>query len=236
MVLAFAGFALAQSQSSDWKFTVYPILAWVPTSIGIDVNVPTDIGGGGGGGQIERGKIVDSRFDGAFMGGFSATNRTWRIDTDFLWAAVGGDRKDSPKLIVDTDLIYGHGSLGFKIYKELFVTAGVRRLALKYHIQIADVARFTQKPGLWDPLVGVAYHHVGEKFEAHGLLDFGGFGVGSDSEFATSLRLDWKPVRRFGLTAGYSYLRLKFTHEAANRTLKATQTLAGPVVGIGLYF
>ena len=84
--------------------------------------------------------------------------------------------------------------------------------------------------------MGIAWHHVGDKLEFHGLLDVGGFGVGSDSEFGTSLRMDWKPVRHFGLTAGYSYLRFKFSHELAGKTLEASQTLSGPVLGIGLYF
>jgi hypothetical protein len=29
---------------------------------------------------------------------------------------------------------------------------------------------------------------------------------------------------------------LEFSHELAGRTLEATQTLSGPVVGFGLYF
>ena len=239
VLLASTGAVLAQGASSaaspsskDWKFSIYPILAWVPTNIGIDVNVPIEGGGGGG----IQGEIADSRFDGAFLGGFSATNGTWRVDTDFVWAGVGGDRPDSPNLTVDADLFYGHGSIGRQVYKELFVTGGVRRLALKYVIQIADQPEFTRKPGLWDPIVGVAWHHVGDKVEFHGLVDVGGFGVGSDSEFATSLRMDWKPIRHFGLTAGYSYLRLKFSDELAGKTLEATQTLSGPMLGIGLYF
>ncbi len=235
IVLACAGSAAAQSQAGDWKFNVYPILAWLPVNIGIDVNVPTDIGGGGGGGT-QGGEIVDSRFDGAFLGGVSATNGTWRVDTEVLWAAVGGDRPDSPNLTVDADVIYGRGAVGFKIFKDLFAHGGVRRFALKYDIQIADIPRFTRKPGLWDPIVGVGYHHVGEKFEAHGVLEGGGFGVGSDSEFAAGFKLDWKPTRHFGLAGGYNYLRFRFTHEVASKTLEATQTLSGPVVGIGLYF
>jgi hypothetical protein len=246
LVLVMAGSALAQSatppsasQPDGWKFTVYPVLAWVPTNIGIEVNVPTDGGGGGGGGGEGggiSGEIVDSRFDGAYLGGFSATNGTWRIDVDGLWAAVGGDRVDLPNLTVDVDFIYGHGSVGRSVYKDLYVTAGIRRIALKYDITIADVPPLTRKPGLWDPLVGIAYHRVGDKLELHGLLDVGGFGVGSDVEFGGSFRVDWKPVRHFGLTAGYTYLLLEFSHELAGKTLEAKQTLSGPVVGIGLYF
>jgi hypothetical protein len=239
IALASAGSALAQSappagnQSKDWKFAVYPLLAWVPTNIGLELNVPID----GGGGDVIHGEILDSGLDGAFLAGFSATNGIWRIDADGLWAAFTGDRPELPNLTVDVDFYYGHGSLGRQIYKELFVTGGIRRLALKYDIKIDDLAEFTRKPGLWDPLVGVAWHHVGDKLEFHGLLDVGGFGVGSDSEFGGSFRMDWKPVRHFGLTAGYNYLRLKFSDElAGGKTLEANQTLSGPGVGIGLYF
>lgn len=239
IVFAMAGPALAQSassgagQSDGWKFSIYPLLAWVPTNIGIEVNVPIE---GGGGGGSQHGEILNSQLDGALLAGFSATNGTWRIDADGLWAAFGGDRPDLPNLTVDVDFYYGHASGGRQIYKDLYVTAGVRRLALKYDISIANQPNFTRKPGLWDPLVGVAWHRVGEKLEFHGLLDVGGFGVGSDSEFGASGRLDWKPFRHFGLTAGYNYLRLNFSDERAGKTLEATQTLSGPVVGIGFYF
>jgi hypothetical protein len=233
VVLALASPVFAQT--GDWKFSVYPVLAWIPINIGIDVNVPIDIEGGGGG-SVERTKILDSRFDGAFLGGFAATNGLVRIDADVLWAAVGGDRPDSPNLTVDADVIYGRGTFGVRLYKDLFAHGGVRRFALKYDIQIADLARFTRKPGLWDPIVGIGYHHVGEKFEAHGILEGGGFGVGSDSEFGAGFKLDWKPVKHFGLTGGYNYLQFKFKHDAANRTLEVKQTLSGPVAGIGLYF
>ena len=239
-LMALAGTASAQSKPGGWKFTVYPVLAWVPTNIGIDVNVPRDIAGGGGntggGNDTERASIVDSRFDGAFLGAFSATNGTWRVDTDFVWLAVGGDRPDLPNLEVDADLIYGHGSLGYSVYKDLFVTAGIRRLALKYTISIADLPEFERKPGLWNPLVGLGYHHEGEKLEVHAGLDVGGFGAGAEIDFGLMGRLDWKPFRHFGLTAGYSYRHLEFEDEVAGKTLKVTQSMSGPVAGIGIYF
>ena len=220
VVLALASPVFAQSQPGDWKFNVYPVLAWLPINIGIDVNVPIDIGGGGGG-SIERAKILDSRFDGAFLGGFAATNGLFRVDADVLWAAVGGDRPDSPNLTVDADVIYGRGTFGVRLYKDLFAHGGVRRFALKYDIQIADLARFTRKPGLWDPIVGIGYHHVGEKFEAHGVLEGGGFGVGSDSEFGAGFKLDWKPVKHFGLTGGYNYLQVQVQARRRHQTLEA---------------
>ena len=64
------------------------MLGWVPLGIGIDVEVPPGDGGGNGG----AGEIIDGRFDGAFLGGFSASKGRFRVDADLVWAAVGGDR------------------------------------------------------------------------------------------------------------------------------------------------
>ncbi len=234
-----AGPAAAQTQApttggknDGWRVAVYPVLAWVPLSIGMDVSVPpSDTGGDGGGG-----KIVDSRFDGAFFGGVSADNTVWRVDADGLWAAFGGDRPERPILKVDVDVIYFHAVAGRAVAKDFYVTGGVRRLALKYDIKLGDRPDFSRKPGVWDPIVGLGYHRVGEKLEFHGVFEGGGFGVGTDVELNGSFRADWKPVRHFGLTAGYNLLYFKLTNTVLNRDFTVTQTVHGPIVGIGLYF
>src|SRR5262245_52706714 len=85
----------------EWHTTVYPILAWVPLGIKIDVNVPP-IGGDGGGSGDSGGsaEIVDSRLDGAFFGGVAASNGTWRVEGYGLWASFGGERPERPFLDV----------------------------------------------------------------------------------------------------------------------------------------
>jgi hypothetical protein len=243
VAVATAGAAGAQTQapagsgqSEGWKVTIYPILAWIPMGIGIDVDVPPADGAGGGAGAGGGGKIIDGRFDGAFLGGFSVSRGIWRIDADGLWAAVGGDRPQNPKLTVDVDIIYAHATGGVRVYKDLSVTAGVRRYALKYDVMLADYPDFQRKPGLWDPLVGLRWDHVGQKLEAHATFDGGGFGVGADVDVAGSFRLDWKPVTHFGLTGGYNILYFKASHTVRDRTFTFKQTLHGPIVGFGLYF
>ena len=211
------------------------MLAWVPISIGIDVNVPP-VSGGGGSGPDFGGKIVDGRFDGAFFGGMSLSKGLWRIDADFLWAAVGGDRLERPILRVDVDTIYGHASGGIKVFSDIYATVGVRRMALKYDIDLAG-RQFERKPGLWDPLIGVGWHHqAGNKLDLHATFEGGGFGVGADSDFSAGARLDWKPTTHFGIVAGYSLLTFKLSHTVGDRTFTAKQTIHGPTVGIGLYF
>jgi hypothetical protein len=217
--------------TGGWDVAIYPVLVWIPLGIGIDVEVPPDGGNGGG-----SGSIVDGRFDGAYLGGLSASNGRWRIDADVIWAAIGGDRIERPRLTVDADIIYGHGMVGWAVAKDLYLTGGVRRLALKYDINLGDLPDFSRKPGVWDALVGVGWHRVRRTFEIHGAFEGGGFGAGADVDLGATLRADWKPIPHFGITAGYSVLYFKVSDTVADRTFTVKQTLHGPVAGIGFYF
>jgi hypothetical protein len=223
--------ARAPSAPEGWDVAVYPILAWVPLGIGIDVDVPPINGDAGGSGEI-----IDTRFDGAFLAGVTASNGTWRIEGDAIWAGVGGDRAERPLLTVDLDLIYGHANLGLRVAPDLYLTAGVRRLALKYDITLGELPHLSRKPGVWDPLVGIGWHRSGSTIEWHASFEGGGFGAGADVDLAGTVRMDWKPVRHFGLTAGYNVLYLKVSDTVAGRTVVVEPTVHGPVVGIGFYF
>jgi hypothetical protein len=225
------GAAAAQAGQEGWDVTVYPILVWVPIGIGIDVDVPPFDNESGAAGDI-----VDSRLDGAFFGGITVSNGTWRIEGDGIWAGFGGDRVDRPQLTVDMDVIYGHANLGRRVAPNLFLTAGVRRLVLKYDITLGELPRFSREPGLWNPLVGIGWHHTGPTIEWHASFEGGGFGVGADVDLAGTVRMDWKPVRHFGFTGGYNVLYLKVTDTAAGRAVTVKPMAHGPVLGIGFYF
>jgi hypothetical protein len=225
------GRAVAQQVGEGWQTNVYPILVWVPLGIGMDVELPPVDGGSG-----DRASIADGRFDGAFLAGAAATNGTWRVAGNVIWAGVGGDRVERPALSVDADIIYGYGTVGHAVARNLFVTAGVRRLALKYVVRLGDRPEFERKPGVWDPLVGLAYQRIGKVLEVHANFDGGGFGAGADVDLGGTFRIDLKPTRHFGFTAGYTMLYLKLTDTVADRDFTVEQTLHGPVAGIGFYF
>ena len=221
----------AQAVADGWNISVYPIFLWVPVDIGIDVDVPPFNGDGGAAGQI-----VESQLDGAFFGGVTASNGVWRIEGYGIWAAFGGDRPERPFLTVDLDLIYGDGRIGRRVARDLYVTGGVRRLALNYDITVGSLPRFSRKPGVWDPLVGVGWHRVNPKMEWHAAFEGGGFGAGADVDLGATFRVDWKPVRHFGLAGGYNFLYLKVSDSVAGRTVIVKPTVHGPSLGIGLYF
>jgi hypothetical protein len=232
------GIAAAQADKApgDLKVSIYPILIWVP-AFTTTTNVPPFPDTPGGPDQPGGGGSTGPSFDGAALFGFSLEKARWRLDTDGIWAALVSER-ERPLLTVDLDVIYAHVSTGVKVYKDLYVTGGVRRILLKYDISLENrTQHFTREPGLWDPLVGVAWHSpAGSRIVLHFSVEGGGFGVGADADVSTSARADFKLTRHFGFTAGYSLLHLKLSDTVGQRTLEVKQTLHGPVVGVGLYF
>jgi hypothetical protein len=222
--------------SDDMKVSVYPILLWVPaftatTTVPPFPDTPNgpDLPGGTG--------STSASFDGAALAGFSIEKANWRIDADGIWAALVTQR-ERPLLHVDLDVLYGHVSGGVKVYKGLFVTGGVRRLALQYDIQLGDRPQhFIRKPGIWDPLVGLAWHSaLGSRVALSVIGEGGGFGAGADVDLGGAVRVDLKIARHVGLALGYSVLYLKLSDTVLQRTFEVKQTLHGPVVGLGLYF
>ena len=222
--------------SSDMKVSIYPVFVWVP-AFSATTNVPSfpdvpdgpDLPGGSG--------STSASFDGAALAGFSIEKSRWRVDVDGIWAALGTQR-DRPLLNVDLDLIYGHATGGVEVANGLYVTGGVRRLALKYDIELGDRLRhFVRKPGIWDPLVGLAWHGAaGSRLTLHVAGEGGGFGAGADVDLAGSVRTDLKLTKHFGLALGYSVLYLKLSDTALQRTFEVKQTLHGPTFGLGFYF
>ena len=76
----------------------------------------------------------------------------------------------------------------------------------------------------------------GHAVDWHASFEGGGFGVGADVDLAGTIRMDWKPVRHFGLTGGYNILYMKVADTVAGRPVILEPMLHGPVVGFGLYF
>ncbi len=227
--------APATKDPNDLKVAIYPLLVWVPT-FGANADVPSfpDVPGGpdlpGGSGS------TSSSLEGAALAGFALQKAWWRVDMDGIWGAMTTTR-ETPLLEVDLDIIYWRGAGSVKVYKDLYVMAGVRRLTLKYDIKLGARPSFIRKPGLWDPLVGLGWHgDLGPKWEVHLTGEGGGFGVGADVDLSAVARADWKMARHVGLTFGYSVLYLKVSDTVGQRTLTVKQTLQGPIAGLGLYF
>ena len=228
--------AAPAAASDDIKISIYPILLWVPafsasTTVPPFPDVPNgpDLPGGSG--------STSASLDGAALAGLSIAKANWRVDADGIWAALGTTR-ERPLLNVDLDVVYGHVSGGVKVYKDLYLSGGVRRLALKYDIQLQDRPQhFTREPDIWDPLIGLGWHGaLGSRWTLHVVGEGGGFGAGADVDLSGGVRADLNVAAHLGLTFGYSALYLKFSDTVRERTFEVNQTLHGPIIGLGIYF
>ena len=148
-------------------------------------------------------------------------------------AATG---RNGRSLAVDLDLTYGSAKLGRRIAPDLYVTGGVRRLALNYEITPGRRANpVTQARCLGPhrrdrlasggPEAGMARH-----------VRRGRIRCGADVDLGASFSLDWKPIptlrshRRLQLSA------LEGGDSVANRDVTLKLTAHGPTVGFGVYF
>jgi len=213
------------------KVVIYPILAWAPI-MGASVRIPdTPSTPGGGSGS------TNNAFNGAAMFGFTVQKAKWYVQGDAMWAGLSSSRT-SPHLNVDVNAIFGGGLVGYKVYRDFYVTGGFRRLALDYTITLGTFAPFKRKPGVWDPLVGVLWdRQLSKKWTAKVNLQGGGFGVGADVDWSAQGIADWQFAKHFGLSLGYGVIHFSVSDtRPLLGTLKVSQTLNGPQFGFGIYF
>ena len=244
LLFAWQGFAAGSDSNfkkdpSAWKVELYPVFVWAPF-MGASVNLPQfpdlpnlpDLPNGppGPGGK------VSSSFNGAALFNTRIEKSKWAVELSVLWAGVSAETT-SPKVKVKADLIYGQAMGGREILPDLWLEGGVRRLALNVGVTVLQFPEVSRKPGVWDPLIGVSYRHpISNKVAIDLHADGGGFGVGSDVDYAATGRFDWRFARNFGLTAGWGLLHIKISDTVLRRTLSVSQTLHGPILGIGFFF
>ena len=224
-----------------WEVEIAPIYLWVPITIN-SVTLPEfpDLPAPPGGGDRPSGDTGAS-LNGAAMAAFRVEKNWWMARGNIVWAGLSGER-ESPNVKITGNLILGELFTGVEVVKHLYLEGGVRRLAVDLSAQVLDYPEVSRKPGVWDPQVGMTYRvPMGEHWllTMHG--DYGGFGVGSEVDLNTSLTLDWRMARHFGLTLGYGllYFRLEddwLDNARIERTLELGTTLHGPIVGFKLLF
>jgi hypothetical protein len=228
--------------AEDWTVAFYPILVWAPV-MGANISLPDlpdlpNLPPGSSGG-IRNGN-VSGGLNGVALFGVSVQKKRFVGDLSVLWGSVGAS-STSPRLSIDTGVVFADATAGVKIFNDLALVGGVRRMALKIDATLGDRPQVTWKPGIWDPLIGLQLRKsLGKKWGVDLRVDGGGFGVGSDVDISATGRLDWRFSRHFGMTMGYGGLHFKFKNDVTvlNQTFtrEVGQTLHGPIFGFGIYF
>jgi hypothetical protein len=231
----------SQSSSSEkTRITIYPLLAQLPI-FGADIHVPSLPGGGDGGGGDAIDGSTDLSFNGAALAGFRVDAPKWFVDINGLYAGLSAKRT-TPRVVVHTDAFYAYASAGWRFYRDLAVTGGVRELGLNLHAEVGDALDATAKPRVWNPLVGLDWRHrASDTWTIDANAEGGGFGVGADADVSAGLNAYWNSSHHFALQLGYGFLYYKVTVAhvtvgTASRSLVSKQTLHGPSVGVGFWF
>ena len=224
------------------RVVIYPVLGVAPI-FGINVNVPEPSVPShpivGGGGQNIAG-AASSSFNGAAFFGFTIEKKWFYAEGNGMWTSISASRSNSvTKLNLSTDWWTGSGLVGVRFYKDFFATGGFHTLSLGYNITFAEFPTFSDGRTLWDPMIGMMWkRQFTRKWEVRANVAGGGFGVGADEDITARAQADWEFVRHFGLTFGWEVLHVEFSKPvpALSRTFTASQTMNGPMFGLGIYF
>ncbi|HEY6507927.1 MAG TPA: hypothetical protein VIY56_07925 [Vicinamibacterales bacterium] len=215
-----------------WTVAIYPVIGWLPLfGASLDVPAVPEIPGDGG-----ASVTVDSSWDSAYLAGGAVQTRRFMAEGGFLWAGLSASL-DAPRVSLESDLIYGEAFAGPRVTRDLAIVGGVRHIGLKVVAKIGDRPTFERKPGVWDPLVGVDYRKgLGRSWNLQTTVLGGGFGVGTDLDVSARFKADWNFVPHVGVSLGYQVLYFKLSQTVLEKAFTISQTLHGPVVGVGVYF
>src|SRR4051812_45723032 len=236
--------AAAAAQGKPIEVVIYPILVEAPV-FGASVDLPSLPGGGSGESGEQRG-TTDVSLNTLYMLGVSVRAPRWFVETRGQWADLSASRS-SPRISVGTQARFFTARGGVTLIDGFSATVGVRRIWGELDASLTlpnlgdKVLESRINKTLYDPLVGVNWRHRAGSVVLEGGFEGGGFGVGTDADVTGEFNLDWRFVRHMSLRLGYGFFYYKITSDpitigSFQRTLVSSQTLHGPILGIGVVF
>jgi hypothetical protein len=252
VALSLPGVASAQtprSSTEQWQFELTPYL-W-----------GSAMEGSVAGGRLPR-VDVDMSFsdilddlDFGLMGAFEARKGRWALLTDAIYMKVSADakaRRTGPGPIGATATAQADvrleqtmlaGALGYRVAEgvtavDLFAGARYSNIDARANIsgslfaRTASVRRSGDKDWV-DPYVGVrVQHRLGERWTLAGYLDYGGFGVASDSTWQAAIGGEYAFSKAVGLKFGYRELHVDYDKSGFVYDMKNS----GAYIGVGIRF
>jgi hypothetical protein len=235
LTIAIAGLLLPaawpkQASAEDWSFQITPYI-WTPgldTSLKVGPNPPVD-------GSTS---ILDI-LDGAFLIGGRVTQDRWSAFGEMNYLSLGDDIAPNIEVLDASwslEGVMGSLSLGYAIHEtartRTEVFGGVRAWSLDVETEVRSLRASVTRT--WtDPIVGARVEtDLSDRVTLAGLVDVGGFGVGSDLQWEALAEVSWSMTDRIALVAGYRYLKLDFDDDG----LVLDMTMSGPFLAVTFGF
>jgi hypothetical protein len=242
----------AAAADNDKKVEVifYPILVEAPVfgaSIDLPALPPGNGGGGSGSGEAgEQSGSTDVSLNTLYMTGVSIHSEHVFIEARGQWADLSASRA-TPRATLDTKARFFTAWGGPTLLAGFSATVGVRRIWGELDASLTPpalngkVLAGSIDKALYDPLVGVSWHHHAGIFIFDGGFLGGGFGVGTDADVSGEFTVSVRFTPHTDLRLGYGMLYYKISSDpivigSFTRTLVSSQTLHGPIAGIGIVF
>jgi hypothetical protein len=237
--------APVQDTSDSWNYRVSlyaPLLGLDGTSGIGPISLPIDL----------PFSDIAENLDGAFIIAAEAQKGKFSIIGDFLWLKLSNSSTPptpgpgSSYLGLKVQQIVGNLALGYQLYESpkwtIDALAGAAYTGLKID---ADLTIFPPGPGpqntrsfgndeSWvDPFLGVRLRYrPSEKWRLFGRVDYGGWGVGSDTYFQTIVGGGYQINDSFGIYAAYRYLSIDYSKNAFSYDVDTS----GPQIGVVFAF
>jgi hypothetical protein len=220
----------AESDPDKWQFKITPYL-WIATikgntdSDGSDIEFDTDY------------KFLSlDNLDGAFFVAASASKGRWTLQTDLVYLNFNDNFTIGP---IDTsidlkgDVIELSAAYKLQSFEHTEILFGARQVSIDLDISLTPGPQTSPGQSWLDPIVGLRYiRPLGERWQAIGRLDVGGFGVSSDLTVNVLAGASFSMTRHSSLILGYRYLKLDF----AEGDILADLTAKGLALGIEFNF
>jgi hypothetical protein len=255
-MLGHAAAAAADDQASSGQakrpveIVFYPILIEAPIfGASIDLpSLPSVPGGGGGGGSSEAGELTgstDVSLNTLYMAGILVRADRWFVEARGQWADLTASRT-TPRVTLDTAGRFFTVRGGVRLIGGFSAVGGFRRISgtIGATLELPALGKTISgslDPVLWDPLVGVDWTQRAGPFRFDANFVGGGFGVGTDADASGEGTVSFRILPHTDLRIGYGFFYFKQTIGDVSigsfqRTFVSSQTLHGPLVGIGIAF
>ena len=187
--------------------------------------------------------------DFAFMGTAEIRRDRVGLVFDLEYADLGADGTargaiipgaDPANASVDTTLLMATGAVAYRVFEAdrrwVDVYGGLRAVSVDadFTVRVPSLDFVASRSGSvdWvDGIVGLRGRApLGDRFGVTGLVDVGGFGIGSSSDLTWQVQatLDYSFTERFVGRLGYRYMSIDYD----DSDLKLDLDLSGPLVGV----
>jgi hypothetical protein len=253
-ILLGADVCVAQSadvEEDGWEFSVTPYLfaAGLDGKVGIK-DVATTV-------YVPFDEILD-HLDAGFMMAVTARHGRWVLGLDGIYVKLSGMGSKSVSgpfgnITLEgtveaalTEQIY-QPTIAYRVFggdaPTLDVYVAVRYTGLETELTLASTTTLPSFPdgsrqmnadvSWWDPVIGKrVIIHITDKFFGTTLVDFGGFGVGSDVTYQWLVTGGWRFSHAISASVGYRYLKQDYEDD----DFLYNMVMKGVVIGVGVTF